>query len=192
MPPRRSLNPCLAACLTLCLSNLAPGLAAAGLTLSSPLGHQVLQRHSMDRGTVPLEGTDGSNDDGTIHLETRFVADGRPGPWQRIDAPTVKGRFRCRIEMPAGGWFRLEVRRLGRGPGQAHEVVVDEARIEPVGMGEVFVVAGQSNSANHGEERQAPRSGTVSTFDGTRPAASAPPACANGCRRAPASRIRPR
>jgi len=168
MPPRRSLNPCLAACLTLCLSNLAPGLAAAGLTLSSPLGHQVLQRHSMDRGTVPLEGTDGSNDDGTIHLETRFVADGRPGPWQRIDAPTVKGRFRCRIEMPAGGWFRLEVRRLGRGPGQAHEVVVDEARIEPVGMGEVFVVAGQSNSANHGEERQAPRSGTVSTFDGTR------------------------
>ncbi len=154
--------------LAACLWSLSPGLVAAELHLSSPLDHQVVQRHSVDRGTVPLEGTDGSRDDGAIHLETRFVADGRPSPWQRIDAPTVKGRFRCRIEMPAGGWFRLEVRRIGHLPGRMEEMVVAETRVEPLGVGEVFVVAGQSNSANHGEERQDPRSGLVTTFDGTR------------------------
>lgn len=41
-----------------------------------------------------------------------------------------------------------------------------EARVEHVGVGEVFVVAGQSNSANHGEERQSPRTGRVASFSG--------------------------
>lgn len=167
MSPRRFPTRCLSAW-TACLWSLSLGLGAAELHLSSPLEHQVLQRHSMDRGTVALEGSDGSRTDGAIHLETRFVAEGRPSPWQRIDAPTTRGRFRCRVEMPAGGWFRLEVRQLGHRPGRAEAEVVAETRVEPIGIGEVFVVTGQSNSANHGEERQTPQSGLVSTFDGTR------------------------
>jgi hypothetical protein len=35
-----------------------------------------------------------------------------------------------------------------------------------VGVGEIFVVAGQSNAANHGEEKQATKSGRVVAFDG--------------------------
>mgnify|MGYP002260297282 CR=1 FL=1 len=37
-----------------------------------------------------------------------------------------------------------------------------------MGIGEVFLVAGQSNSANHGSERQTPTSGLVSAFDGAK------------------------
>ena len=51
-------------------------------------------------------------------------------------------------------------------------------RVERVGVGEVFVVAGQSNSANHGESRLAPASDLVSSLapDGTwRPAADPQP-----------------
>jgi hypothetical protein len=70
--------------------------------------------------------------------------------------------FEAAMEAPAGGWHRLEVRarRGGTDAGQAS--------VEHVGVGEVFVVAGQSNSANHGEERQSPQTGLVTTFDGSR------------------------
>lgn len=149
-------------CLTACAWSLSLGLAAAELHLAAPLDYQVVQRQTMNRGTVTLIGTDGSQVDGAICLETRFVADGRPSPWIRLDAPTTKGQFRCSVELPAGGWFQLEVRQR-RGNS-----VVAQTQIEHLGIGEVFVVTGQSNSANHGEELQQPQSGLVTTFDGTR------------------------
>ena len=37
-----------------------------------------------------------------------------------------------------------------------------------VGVGEVFVIAGQSNSANYGEEKLSTKTGLVAAFDGTR------------------------
>ena len=39
--------------------------------------------------------------------------------------------------------------------------------MEHVGVGDVFVVAGKSNSANHGAEKQATKTQRVTTFDGT-------------------------
>ena len=42
------------------------------------------------------------------------------------------------------------------------------AMVEHVGMGEVFVIAGQSNSANHGEEKQTTTTGMVVAFTGSR------------------------
>lgn len=64
------------------------------------------------------------------------------------------------MESPAGGWYRLNVR-VTRGDKVLAENVVDR-----VGIGEIFVIAGQSNSANHGEEKQQSKSGKVVTFDG--------------------------
>ena len=163
-------------CLTACVWSLSLGLTAAELHLSAPLDYQVVQRQTMNRGTVTLIGTDGSQVDGAISLETRFVADGRPSPWIRRDTPTSKGQFRCSVEMPSGGWFRLEVRQR-RG-----DSVVAQTHIEHLGIGEVFVVTGQSNSANHGEELQKPQSGWVTTFDGThwRPALDPQPGASGG------------
>lgn len=43
-----------------------------------------------------------------------------------------------------------------------------EAQVPHVGVGEVLIVAGQSNSANHGEEKQTTMTGKVAAFDGTR------------------------
>ncbi|MDB4816905.1 sialate O-acetylesterase, partial [bacterium] len=44
--------------------------------------------------------------------------------------------------------------------------IVGQVVVEHVGIGEIFVIAGQSNSANHGEEKQKVNSQKVSTFDG--------------------------
>ncbi len=46
------------------------------------------------------------------------------------------------------------------------EEVLAVSEVEHVGIGEVFVIAGQSNSANYGEEKLTPQSGLVTTFDG--------------------------
>jgi hypothetical protein len=66
------------------------------------------------------------------------------------------------MDAPAGGWHRLELRVLSNGR------VLAESVVEHVGIGEVFVIAGQSNSANHGSEKQKPESGQVAAFDGQR------------------------
>ena len=60
----------------------------------------------------------------------------------------------------SGGWHRLDVRAV------AGEKIVGQAVVEHFGIGEVFVIAGQSNSANHGEEKQKINIQKVSTFDG--------------------------
>ena len=44
--------------------------------------------------------------------------------------------------------------------------VLGEAAVEHVGVGDVFVVAGQSNSSNHGQEKQITTTGLVAAFDG--------------------------
>jgi lysophospholipase L1-like esterase len=54
----------------------------------------------------------------------------------------------------------VEVRAMLEGKAVA------TAAVEQVGIGDVFVVAGQSNSANHGEEKQTTQTGRVAAFDG--------------------------
>jgi len=68
------------------------------------------------------------------------------------------GSFLDLVPLPASDWHVFEVRVTGES-----EVV----KVDHVGVGEVFVIAGQSNSTNYGSEKQKPKSGMVSTFDGT-------------------------
>jgi len=71
---------------------------------------------------------------------------GAQGKWQPLSAQIESDHFSAQLTAPAGGWHRLEVRAV-----QDNKEVAKAAR-GTVGIGEVFVVAGQSNSANHGEE----------------------------------------
>jgi len=135
---------------------------AAELALRSPLDWQVGQRQTRDAGKLPLRGerpagaaiewrVPGKPDDGAL----------TPG-WQKIFPGADENAFTAEITLPAGGWYRLEVRAVRGGE------VVAAAAVEHVGIGEVFVIAGQSNSANHGEEKQVTRTGRIAAFDGTK------------------------
>ena len=141
---------------TLCL--LLSSAGCASLQLSSPVEHQVIQRASKDRGTITIRGSGVAE---SAAIEARVVGEKLAGDWQRIDAVFADDAFRTTLEAPAGGWFRLEVRALDQGR------VIAETAVDRVGIGEVFVVAGQSNSANHGEERLTAESGRVAAFDGS-------------------------
>src|SRR5262249_53122107 len=80
--------------------------------------------------------------------------------WQTLAISPDKLDFTIDVPVPAGGWYRLDVR------GSKNSKLLTEVAIDHVGVGEVFVVAGQSNSANHRSQRRRPQAQMVSSFDG--------------------------
>jgi len=136
-------------------------LHAAELTLSSPRDYQVVQRGTPMKGMLKLEGRLSEEVAGDAIVETRFVGAALEAGWQRLNAKIANRAIASVIEAPAGGWWKLEVRVSLAGK------VLASSGVEHVGVGEVFVIAGQSNSANHGAEKQKPQSGRVAAFDGT-------------------------
>ncbi|MEK7950799.1 sialate O-acetylesterase [Luteolibacter soli] len=134
---------------------------AAGIVLSSPSDYQVIQRQTAAQGELTVAGSL-LETDGPVDVEIRLVHDGKAEEWSRL-AGSVKGSaFLGKIQLPAGGWYRMEARATRDGQ------VLAEAVTEHFGIGEIFVVAGQSNSANHGEEKQNTSTGQVASFDGQR------------------------
>ncbi len=130
--------------------------AATDLRLSAPLDYQVHQRTTTN-GSITVAGLAPVPDG--AQLEVLLSSNDLESKWRPL-ATTESGPagFRGRFEAPAGGWYRLEVRARRGDETVAHAVV------EHVGIGEVFVVTGQSNSANHGDERQQPKSGLVAAL----------------------------
>jgi hypothetical protein len=132
---------------------------AAELRLAAPLDYQVVQRSTPDKGLIRIAGELSEDVPAVAAVQARVVSDARQMPWRRIGA--VQGRkVAASLEAPAGGWWRLEVQVVHEGGPLA------VGGVPHVGLGELFVIAGQSNSANHGEERQTPQTGLVATFDG--------------------------
>lgn len=133
------------------------------LSLSSPLDFQVFQRQRPDRGTVVVRGQVPTD---TRRIEIRVLrslaGDGEELALRRIRVKPGNPAFDTSLRLPAGGWYRCEVRAFTSDSDSPSATVI----VDHVGVGEVFVVAGQSNSANHGSERQEPASDKVSAFDG--------------------------
>lgn len=142
---------------------LVPPAALKGteITLSSPLEYQVVQRASPGKGTLQIIGElSEESPAGDAWIEARLVGDKEQTAWQRAGGAVSGRKLTATVEVPAGGWWRLEVRVSHGGKGIAHGGVAH------VGIGEIFVVAGQSNSANHGEEKQTTKTKRVASFDG--------------------------
>ena len=71
---------------------------------------------------------------------------GTGADWSLFEPTLQGGKLSARVHVAAGGWFRLEVR-AWRG-GQPVAV----AAVEPVGVGEVLVIAGQSYADGANDE----------------------------------------
>ena len=132
-------------------------LHAQGIRLTAPRELQVTQRSSRTKGTLRIEGELAVANPQGVVLEAQLDS----GPWQTLKATVSNATFTAPFDAPAGSWYRLTVR-ARRG-----KTTLAQTRVQQVGIGEVFVVAGQSNSANHGEEKQSPQTDRVVTFDGT-------------------------
>lgn len=92
---------------------------------------------------------------------------GTASEWQLID-DRPSGRSFAGVVEGVAGYYDLEVRAEVNGQPSV-------TRAGPIGIGEIFVIAGQSNSANHGEVVTAPSDPRVCGFNGTTWAPGADP-----------------
>lgn len=134
------------------------GPAPLAPTLESVTERQVFQRDADGGAFVRIEG---SCSDGLATMVARVVQGGRGVTSKALalrDQGGPRQRFEGVLRVPAGGWYRLEL----AGAEDADAFLT----LQRFGVGEVFVIAGQSNSANFGEERTPSFDDRVSAFDG--------------------------
>lgn len=141
------------------IKNLQILVRPTGLSINSNLERAIYQRNAQNQATVPINGLVIS---GITSVEARAIprpgTGGNPTGWQIIDSSPSGGSYSGSLAMEIG-WYDIEVRSLDGAD------VIDQRMVERVGVGEVFVIAGQSNSANYGSDSLAPTDDRVSTFD---------------------------
>jgi hypothetical protein len=134
------------------------------LTVQSPVELQVCQRNKLDQASVVISGVIAAAAD-IIEAKADLPAAATRGKsvgWTPIAKGTeiANGKFTGKMSLKAGGWYAVSVRaRRGKD-------VIGEFRIARVGVGEVFITAGQSNSANYGKPRQTARDSRVVYYNG--------------------------
>ena len=133
------------------------------IQLDSPRPYQVVQREGFDprhshghAAGAPQMGfaevlISLSRDISKETLDWRVVAlpgsFGKGTEWTLCEPTKVDGRWQAMVHIPAGGWYRLEVR------SREKEAVVSLGTVEPFGVGEVFLIAGQSYATNCNDEQ---------------------------------------
>jgi hypothetical protein len=161
-----------------------PSLALAqAAVLDLPLDRQVFQRTAGQCADVKVAGTVPA---GATLVEAKAslgeALRGKAVDWTVVaQGGQVKdGRFAGSLKLETGGWYTLTVRFRKSADDQAG---LGEATVEKVGVGDVFVTAGQSNSVNYGNPRQKSSETLSVYFDGKKftPAADPiPDACGDG------------
>ncbi len=133
--------------LWLLVSCLWPGLLLAQLSVSSPVQRMVFQRGSANTAAVLVTGLAPPT---ATTIEARFVPlapdQGQPTGWAPLTFLSGSKAFRGNVTVSAG-WYRLDVRAKNGG------TVLNLTSINRVGVGEVFVITGQSNAVG-GFERE--------------------------------------
>lgn len=135
-------------------SNGTVALAEVAMKLESPQPHQVIQRIGSAPGTgyapVIVRGEVPTNVE-RAEWEYRVVSlakePARGADWAKLTPKIDGSTFEATARVAAGGWYRLEIR------CRSNDTVAAAGVIEPIGVGEVFIVAGQSYATNCNDER---------------------------------------
>ena len=146
------------------LLTICPVHADPAVSVNAPLELQVCQRNDKDQANVVIAGAMNEGVD-VIEAKADLVAGVKNGEavgWLTIveGKDITDGKFSGRMSLKAGGWYTITIR------ARRADEIVGETTIKKVGVGEVFVTAGQSNSANYGRPRQMAKDDRVVYFDG--------------------------
>jgi hypothetical protein len=129
--------------------------------LTSPLDFEVFQRQSREEGSISIKGR---SELPVERVEASISGQSLTGPvsarWHKLQLDRATGEFHAELSIAAGGFYKIEVRVRHSSRD------VETATVSHVGVGEVFVISGQSNSTNYGEVPQVPETGMVATFSG--------------------------
>ncbi|CAG5068817.1 hypothetical protein DYBT9623_01549 [Dyadobacter sp. CECT 9623] len=131
-----------------------PCSAIAQVVVTFPTERAVFQRNKDNAATIYIGGY---VTQGFERIEARFVPwvanEGEAAPggdaWQIIDNTIEAAQFYGSMPVK-GGWYRLEVRAIRTGTDPV------AVAVQHVGVGEVFVVAGQSNATGGDDNPNGP------------------------------------
>jgi hypothetical protein len=130
----------------------------SAIAVESPLDYQVFQRDERQSGNIIISGRAGIECDA---VEACTDAPQAKNTWVPVAFNSFARTFRDEIHAAAGGFCQVQVRLLQAGKPVA------QTTIPHVGVGELFVIAGQSNATNYGEVRQQSQTGMVVSFSGS-------------------------
>lgn len=134
---------------------LLPILALAQVQVSFPTNRAVLQRNSANQAVIRVTGFYTA---AVTRIEARLIArdgQGTSTDWQPIQPNPAGGTYTGDIT-GQGGWYNLEVRGIF-GDQQVGNVTT----VERVGIGEVFIIAGQSNAQGVHQDAPNPKNDRV-------------------------------
>lgn len=148
------------------------------LVLTEPKPYQVFQREGFEPTQASIhepEGPqlgytdivvraarpEGVKGDWQFRLELLENGYGQSYDWIPLSVEATAQQLKWLVEVPAGGWYRLRIRCV------TEEKTTAEGTVEPFGVGEVFIVAGQSYAGGHNDEvlRVMDASQAISTYD---------------------------
>lgn len=137
---------------------------STALSISAPLELQVCQRNDRNQADVVVAGVVKPAVD-LIEAKADLAEGIKVGEavgWTTIAErkDINNGKFSGQLPLKAGGWYVITVR------GRIGKDVVAAAAVSKLGVGEVFVTAGQSNSASFGRPRQVAKDDRVVFFNG--------------------------
>jgi hypothetical protein len=128
--------------------------------ITAPTSRHIVQRAATNVGAIEIEGTYSVGVPERIEARAVVMAgagnNGTTTAWQTIDAAPSANSFSGTLtNVPAGGWYQLEVRSVISGTPSTAAVM------EKIGVGDIYITAGQSNSANFAAG-QAPQDDRIS------------------------------
>jgi hypothetical protein len=145
--------------LSLCLLTLAATACGPSIQVDTPAEFQVTQRDEDEGAMVDIEGSI-TGTAGLVEMSV-IMSPQDSTAWVPLTVEPGDGllRFKGSLRLAQGGWYQLHLRMDGGRPTTV---------VQRFGIGDLFIMAGQSNSTNTGSTRQAGLNDRVSMFDGER------------------------
>lgn len=109
--------------------------------INKPLSPCIYQRNNENKAIIPIEIIYTRP---VVAIKVKATGKDVETPW--INLELYYGRGTVKIELPCTGWYKVRMKAFDED-----ENVVEEDFVENIGVGEIFITGGQSNSLNFGE-----------------------------------------